>query len=111
MKYTKEEWVKDLELYKNGSGTVSISRITGIKEHYLRIRCRQYDLTGVWHTERKKNVRPDAKLKTAVVNAAEQHSLSLAKITVKYGISRCSLQSWQRKYRHGGYEEQLTTKG
>lgn len=28
----------------------------------------------------------------------------------KYGISRYCLQSWLRKYRHGGYEELLATK-
>ena len=34
----------------------------------------------------------------------------MAEATVKYGISRCCLLSWLRKFRHGGYEELLATK-
>ncbi|MBR3074388.1 MAG: helix-turn-helix domain-containing protein, partial [Bacteroidales bacterium] len=34
---------------------------------------------------------------------ATQQSLSLEEIMAKYGISRYCLQSWLRKYRHGGY--------
>jgi transposase len=109
-KHTKEEWAKALELYKKGYGTKTISRVTSINEDYLWQRCRQYNLTGRWYTERKKKIYADAELKTEVVNVATQQSLSLEEIMAKYGISRYCLQSWLRKYRHGGYEELLATK-
>jgi len=109
-KHTKEEWEKAFKLYKEGLGSIAISRITGIAERYLRERCRQYDLTGLWYTERKKNVHSNARMKMAAVEAVERQSLSLDKITVKYGISHYCLQSWLSKFRHGGYEELLATK-
>lgn len=110
MKYTKEEWDKVLELYQKGNGSILISKITGINERYIRHRCRQYDLTGTWCTERKVGVRPNAELKKAVIEAVEQHSLSLDEVTVNYGISLYCLKSWLKKFRHGGYEELLATK-
>ena len=109
-KHTKEEWAKALELYKKGYGTKTISRVTSINEDYLWQRCRQYNLTGRWYTERKKKIYADAELKTEVVKVATQQSLSLEEIMAKYGISRYCLQSWLRKHRHGGYEELLATK-
>ena len=110
MKYTKEVWDKVLKLYQQGYGSAHISRVTGINEDYIRHRCRQYDLTGTWDEKRKANVRPSAELKRSVIKAVEKESLSLAEATVKYGISRYCLQSWLRKFRHGGYEELLATK-
>ena len=110
MKYTKEEWDKVLKLYQQGYGSAHISRVTGINEDYIRHRCRQYDLTGTWDQKRKANVRPSAELKRSVIKAVEKESLSLAEATVKYGISRYCLQSWLRKFRHGGFEELLATK-
>ena len=109
-KHTKEEWDKVLELYQKGFGSVHISRITGIDDRLIRHRCRQYDLTGAWNTKRKTNARPNAELKRSVINAVERQSLSLVEATVKYGISLCCLQSWLRKFRHGGYEELLAVK-
>ena len=67
-------------------------------------------MTGNWYTQRKANARPNAELKKSVIEAVEQQSLSLAEVTVKYGISRHCLQAWLRKFRHGGYEELLATK-
>lgn len=58
----------------------------------------------------KKNIRSTAFLKQGAVNSVVNHSLSLAEVTVKYKISLYCLESWLRKYRHGGYEELLVTK-
>lgn len=109
-KHTKEEWAKVLELYKEGAGPAFCSRATGINERDIRHRCRQYDLTGVWYTERKKNVRPDAALKLSAVLAVTENSLSLDEVTVKYGISRGCLRSWLCKYGRRGEEGLLATK-
>ena len=110
MQYTKEEWERVFELYQKGYGIIPISRITGINERYIRHRCRQYDLTGSWYTQRKANVRPNAELKKAVIKAVEQQSLSLAEVTVNYGISLECIKSWLKKFRHGGYKELLANK-
>ena len=109
-KHAKEEWYKVFELYQKGYGALAIARIVGINEELIRHRCRQYELTGIWYTKRKAYVRSSAELKKSVIEAFEQQSLSLTEITVKYGISRYSLQTWLRKFRHGGYEELLATK-
>jgi hypothetical protein len=109
-KHTKEEWARVLELYKEGYGSTSISRTTGIDDREIRMRCRQYELTGMWYTERKAYIRSNPALKLAVVNAVTKNSLSLDLTIAKYGISRDCLKSWLRKYRHGGYEELLATK-
>ena len=110
MKYTKEEWEKVFELYHKGYGRAHISRITGIHRKTIQHRCRQYDLSGDRYTQRKANVRPNPELKKTVIESVEQQSLSLAEVTVKYGISRHCLQAWLSKFRHGGYEELLATK-
>ena len=110
MKYTKEEWEKVFELYQKGYGPAHISRITGIHRKTIQHRCRQYDLSGDRYTQRKANVRPNPELKKTVIESVEQQSLSLAEVTVKYGISRHCLQAWLSKFRHGGYEELLATK-
>ena len=109
-KHTKDEWEKAYNLYKRGFGPTIISRITGIAKEYLRKRCRQYDLTGLWYTERKENACLNAEMKMAAVEAVERHSLSLAEVIAKFGISACCLDSWLRKYRHGGYKELLAIK-
>jgi len=109
-KHTKEEWAEALELYKTGISPLAISRKLGISARYLQRRCQEYELTGEWYRERKKNIRSTPTLKRAVVDSVVQQSLSLAEVTVKYKISLYCLESWLRKYRHGGYEELLATK-
>ena len=109
-KHTKEEWVSVLEMFQEGYSTIAISRMTGIDRRELQHRCRQYEMTGFWNTERKTNIRPSAELKRSVILAAEQQSLSLDEVIVKYGISRSCFQTWLKKFRHGGYEELLATK-
>jgi len=110
-KHTKEEWAKAYELYKEGRTPVEIARAIDANERYVRKHCREYDVTGVFYEgKRKTKVRPTPELKRMVVNSVIQQSLSLTEIAVKYQLSRCCLQSWLRKYRHGGYEELLTTK-
>ena len=109
-KHTEKEWAKALEMYQEGYASTIISRTTGIDNRTLRHRCRQYEITGVWYTGRKTNIRSNAELKKSVIRAVEQQSLSLDVVTVKYGISRHCLQAWLRKFRHGGYEELLATK-
>ncbi|WP_143160250.1 helix-turn-helix domain-containing protein [Fibrobacter sp. UWEL] len=109
-KHTNEEWAEALELYKSGHSPHLISQKTGITERLVLYRCREYDLTGEWYRGRKQNVRSTPSLKRAVIDTAIQQSLSLTEIAVKYQLSRYCLQSWLRKYRHGGYEELLATK-
>lgn len=104
-KHTKEEWAEAQKLYTAGYSPLTISRMTGIDESQVRRRCRQYDLTGVWYRERKKNIRSTPTLKRAVIDSVVKQSLSLDEVSVKYNISRYCLASWLRKYRHGGYEE------
>ena len=110
MQYTKEEWEKVFELYQKGYGPAHISRVTGIHRKTIQYRCRQYDLTGCRHTQRKVNVCPNPELKKTVIEAVEQQSLSLVEVTARYGISRYCLQAWLSKFRHGGYEELLAIK-
>jgi transposase len=109
-KHTEEEWARALEMFQEGFGPTIISRTTGIDERELRRRYRQYEMTGVWYTGRKTNIRSNAELKKSVIKAVEQQSLSLDEVPVKYGISRGCLRSWLHKFRHGGYEELLATK-
>lgn len=109
-KHTKEEWAEALELYKTGFSPLSISRKTGIAERLVHQRCREFDLTGQWYGERKKYIRSTPSLKLDVVSSVVEQSLSLTEVTVKYNISRFCLESWLRKFRHGGYEELLATK-
>ena len=97
-------------MFQEGYGPTIISRTIGIDERDLRCRYRQYEMTGVWYTKRKTYIRSNAELKKSVIKAVEQQSLSLDEATVKYGISRYCIQSWLRKFRHGGFEELLATK-
>ena len=109
-KHTEEEWAKALEMYQEGYASTIISRTTGIDNRTLRHRCRQYEITGVWYTGRKTNIRSNAELKKSVIRAVEQQSLSLAEVTVNYGISLECIKSWLKKFRHGGYKELLANK-
>ena len=109
-KHAEEKWARALEMFQEGFGPAIITRTTGINERSLRHRYRQYEITGIWYTGRKTNIRSNAELKKSVIRAVEQQSLSLDEVTVKYGISRSCLRSWLHKFRHGGYEELLATK-
>ncbi len=109
-KHTKEEWAKALELYQAGYTSVAISRKIGIVDRQIRRRCREYDLTSEWYTDRKRNVCCTPAIKRIAVDSIIQQSLSLTEVSVRYKISLSCLESWLRKYRHGGYEELLATK-
>lgn len=109
-KHTQKEWAEALELYKAGNFSAAISQKIGIHESYLRLRFREYDLTGKWHQGRKRNIRPTATIKRAAVDSVIKQSLSLVEVAVKYDISRSCIKSWLSRYRHGGYDELLATR-
>ena len=88
----------------------SISRLTRLELSEIKRHIRLYRQTGVWQTERKKNVRSTPALRKAAVDAVLKESLSYAETVAKYDLSFCCLKKWLRKYRHGGYEELLAIK-
>ena len=109
-KHTEKEWSSAFELYQRGYGPTYISMRTGLYEREIRRKIRQYRDTGVWQTGRLAYTRSTPELKRKVVDAALKQRLSYGKITIKYGISFSSLDSWLRKFRHGGYEELFATR-
>ena len=109
-KHTEKEWASALELYKKHCGAAQISRLTGIAEREVERRIQQYRDTGVWLIEKKPYTKSTPALKRKVVDAALKQRLSYGEITIKYGISFSCLQSWLRKFRHGGQDELFATK-
>jgi len=109
-KHTKEEWATAYKLHMEGYDSPSISRLTRLELSEIKRHIRLYRQTGVWQTERKKNVRSTPALRKAAVDAVLKESLSYAETVAKYDLSFCCLKKWLRKYRHGGYEELLAIK-
>ena len=109
-KHTEKEWASALELYKKHCGAAQISRLTGIAEREVERRIQQYRDTGVWLIEKKPYTKSTPALKRKVVDAVFKQRLSYGEITIKYGISFSCLQSWLRKFRHGGQDELFATK-
>ena len=109
-KHTEKEWANALELYKKRCGPTQISRQTGIAEREVRRRIQQYRDTGVWLIERQPYTKSTPALKRMVVDAVLKQRLSYGETTIRYGISFSCLQSWLRKFRHGGEEELFAAK-
>ena len=109
-KHTEKEWAKAFELYKQGFGSKRIGKETGIPHACVSRRICQFNISGEWRTTKKFYVRSSPALKTSAVDAVLSNRLSYVEATLKYGISFSCLDSWLRKYRHGGYEELLATK-
>ena len=109
-KHTENEWTAALELYQKHYGPVQISRQTGIPKRQIERRIQQYRDTGVWLVERKPYTRSTPALKRMAVDAVLKQRLSYGETTIKYGISFSCLQSWLRKFRHGGQDELFATK-
>ena len=109
-KHTKNEWTAALELYQKHYGPAQISRQTGIPKRQIERRIQQYRDTGVWLVERKPYTKSTPALKRMAVDAVLKQRLSYGETTIRYGISFSCLQSWLRKFRHGGEEELFATK-
>ncbi|WP_173474898.1 helix-turn-helix domain-containing protein [Fibrobacter succinogenes] len=109
-KHTENEWTAALELYQKYYGPAQISRQTGIPKRQIERRIQQYRDTGVWLVERKPYTRSTPALKRMAVDAVLKHRLSYGETTIRYGISFSCLQSWLRKFRHGGQEELFATR-
>ena len=109
-KHTENEWTAALELYQKHYGPAQISRQTGIPKRQIERRIQQYRDTGVWLVERKPYTRSTPALKQLAVDAVLKQRLSYGETTIRYGISFSCLQSWLRKFRHGGQEELFATK-
>jgi len=109
-KHTEKEWIRAFDLYQKHFGPSYISRRTRLDEREIKRKIQQYCDTGVWLTGRLPYTRSTPELKRLVVDAVVKQSLSYGETTIKYGISFSCLQSWLRKFRHGGYEELFTTK-
>ena len=109
-KHTENEWTAALELYQKHYGPAQISRQTGIPKRQIERRIQQYRDTGVWLVERKPYTRSTPALKRMAVDAVLKQRLSYGETTIRYGISFSCLQSWLRKFRHGGQEELFATR-
>jgi transposase len=109
-KHTENEWTAALELYQKHYGPAQISRQTGIPKRQIERRIQQYRDTGVWLVERKPYTRSTPALKRMAVDAVLKKRLSYGETTIRYGISFSCLQSWLRKFRHGGQEELFATR-
>ena len=109
-KHTENKWTAALELYQKHYGPAQISRQTGIPKRQIERRIQQYRDTGVWLVERKPYTRSTPALKRMAVDAVLKQRLSYGETTIRYGISFSCLQSWLRKFRHGGQEELFATR-
>jgi transposase len=109
-KHTENEWTAALELYQKHYGPAQISRQTGIPKRQIERRIQQYRDTGVWLVERKPYTRSTPALKRMAIDAVLKQRLSYGETTIRYGISFSCLQSWLRKFRHGGQEELFATR-
>ena len=108
--YSRKEWAEAFDLYQENLSTAEISRKTGISVRCLNRRIQQYRDFGVWQADRLPYTRSTPVLKRCVIDDVLRQSLSYGEITAKYGISFTCLETWLRKYRHGGYEELFATK-
>ena len=102
-KLTVEDKKKIIDLYKEGYGTITISRKINIGYARIREILRKYDLYGdavieVLHKKRKYTVEFKIKLINRVFNGE-----SIISVANKNMISPGQLSNWIKKYKEIGY--------
>jgi len=93
-KHTFEERLLAVQRYLSGDYAKQIEKDLGLGEHYIPIYVAKYKAFGEQGLRKQLNIRPTYMLKLQIVQEYTEHSLSLAEIIVKYGVSRSSVQKW-----------------
>ena len=104
-KYTVEEKLRVIELYKKGLGNRLISRETGCERSAVKWWIRQFRAHGEsYFMERSGPPSYDSSFKGCVVREVLEKGLSLHSAATEFGINRESARGWVRIVKEGGYE-------
>ena len=104
-KYTLEEKLRVIELYKRGLGNRMISRETGCERSAVKWWLRQFRTHGEsYFIERCIPRTYDDTFKESVVREVLEKGLSLHSAATKFGINRELARNWTRLVKESGYE-------
>ena len=104
-KYTLEEKLRVIDLYKRGLGNRMISRETGCERSAVKWWLRQFRTHGEsYFIERCIPRTYDDTFKESVVREVLEKGLSLHSAATKFGINRELARNWTRLVKEGGYE-------
>lgn len=104
-KYTLEEKLRVIELYKHGLGNRLISRETGCHRNAVKWWIRQYRTHGESYFTESSNPPSYAySFKETVVREILEKGLSLRSAATKFGINKELARRWTRLVKEGGYE-------
>ena len=104
-KYTLEEKLRVIELYRSGLGNRLISRETGCERSAVKWWIRQFRTHGEpYFMERSGPPSYDSPFKESVVREVLEKGISLHSAATKFGINRELARGWIRLVKEGGYE-------
>ena len=112
-RYSFKEKEEVVLSFLNGESIVSICRRYHVGNHSIYLWAARYKEFGddgineVWSRQRFGNSK---ELKLEIIAEYEKNSLSLARISAKYGIDRSTLARWHTLYKKGGTELLLAQK-
>lgn len=104
-KYTLEEKLRVIELYRSGLGNRLISRETGCERSAVKWWIRQFRTHGEsYFMERSGPPSYDSPFKESVVREVLEKGISLHSAATKFGIDKELARNWTRLVKEGGYE-------
>jgi transposase-like protein len=110
LKHSYSDKIKVVELYKQGSGSTSISKLLHISDTVVETWLRIYRAKGVLGFEKptKQILRID--LKEQVVQDVLENSLSFGSVALKYGISQSAAYQWVKLVKEKGFNSLKVTR-
>jgi len=104
--------IKVVELYRQGSGSTSISKSLQISESVVKSWLRVYRAKGVLGFEKPAKQILNIDLKEQVVRDVLENLLSFPSVALKYGISQSAAYQWVKSVKEEGFSSlKLTQQG
>jgi transposase len=103
LKHSYSDKIKVVELYKQGYGSTSISKLLHISETLVVTWLRIYRAKGVLGFAKPAKQILSIDLKEQVVRDVLENLLSFPSVALKYGISQSCAYQWVQQVRQGGF--------
>lgn len=105
-----EERLNIVRLVNEGHSIESMMRSFHIDKKMILDWYRRYDLFGEKGLERRTGMRTSPELKEVIVRQNQEKGIPLPELSLHYGVHRCTIQSWLRIVRMGGYAALYTVR-
>lgn len=109
LKHIYSDKIKVVELYKQGYGSTSISKLLHISETVVKTWLRIYRAKGVLGFEKPPKQLLSVDLKEQVVRDVLENLLSFPSVALKYGISQSTAYQWVKLVKEEGFSSLKVT--